>query len=100
METHHRFHLLHSVLPELQPKQSFVFSIRLIEAEHSQIDQIAKRLNLHSSLMACHTLLTCLDEIWPELNLYWRDDSISSIIFAGVICVSTRRKGSTSGCIR
>ena len=50
-------HLLQSTLPTLQPKRDLIFSIRLTEAEQSEIDQLAKRLNLPSSFMARHFIL-------------------------------------------
>jgi hypothetical protein len=57
METDRVIHPLQSTLPTLQAKRDFIFSIRLTEAEHSEIDQLANRLNLPSSFMARHFIM-------------------------------------------
>lgn len=48
---------LNSTLPERQPKRALMFSIRLTEAEQSEIDVLAQQLKLPSSFMARHFIL-------------------------------------------
>lgn len=48
---------LDSTLPERHPKRAIMFSIRLTEAEQSEIGTLAKCLNLPSSFMARHFIL-------------------------------------------
>jgi hypothetical protein len=61
-------HPLHSTIPMLQPKRDLIFSIRLTEAEHSEIDQLAKQLNLPSSFMARHFILEAVDHHKTQLT--------------------------------
>lgn len=46
-----------STLPARQPKRTYIFAIRLTEAERDQIEVLAQRLKLPDSFMARHFIL-------------------------------------------